>query len=95
MNNESIKSIKSAIKAVAKYLELSDYKRRQIAKTEIDSPAGWLSYPENDNSEDACIQRYYDTIESIYSHNDGREAFHTNLFVDFRERMLRRYGIYA
>lgn len=94
MTNETINTIKAAIKAVAKHLELSDYMRRKIQKAEIEDPAGWASFPENDNSDDACIQRYYDTIESIYSTGRGF-GVHTNLVIDFRDRMLNRYGIYA
>lgn len=94
MTNETIKSIRKAINAVAKHLELSDYKRLQIQNAEIADPAGWGGYPDCDNSEDASTQRYYDTVESIYSTGKGF-GVHTNLVINFRERMLRRYGIYA
>ena len=94
MTNETIKSIRDAIKAVAKHLELSDYMRRKIQKAEISDPAGWASCPENDNSDDACVQRYYDTVESIYRTGKGFGA-NTNLVLNFRDRMLSRYGIYA
>lgn len=94
MNNESIKSIKSAIKAVAKHLELSDYKRRQIMKSELTNPAGWAGAPEDDNSEDACIQRYYDAIDAIYD-NRVSAAFYTNIFIDFRDHLINIYGVRA
>lgn len=94
MTNETIQTIKSAINAVAKHLELSDYMRRKIQKGELEDPASWGTFPEGDNSEDACIQRYYDTVESIYRTGNGF-GFHTNLVLNFRERMLRRYGVRA
>lgn len=94
MTNETIKVIKGAIKALANDLGLSDYKRRQIQKGELESPEAWGTYPEGDNSEDACIQRYYSAIDAIYS-NRVSAAFYTNIYIDFRDRLLFHYGVHG
>lgn len=94
MNNETINTIKSAIKAVATDLGLSNYKRLQIQKSEIAEPAGWGSSPDADNSDDACIQRYYNAVEAIFSGRISASVY-TNLYMDFKDRLARRYGIFA
>lgn len=94
MTNETIKSIRKAINAVAKYLELSDYKRRQIMKSELANPCLWAGAPEDDDSEDDCIQRYYDAIYDIYG-NDVAATRHPNIFLDFRDHLIRIYGVRA
>lgn len=94
LSKESIKSIRNAINAVAKHLELSDYKRRQIMNSELSNPAGWAGYPESDNSEDACVQRYYDAIYDIYG-NGVAATRYTNIFLDFRDHLINIYGVRA
>lgn len=94
MTNETINTIKSAIKAVATDLGLSNYKRLQIQKSEIAEPAGWGSSPDADNSDDACIQRYYNAVEAIFSSRISASVY-TNLYMDFKDRLARRYGIFA
>ena len=86
MTNETIASIKSAIKAVAKSLDLSDYRRRQLQKAELESPAGWGTFPEGDNSDDACIQRYYNAVEAVYSDRVSAGVY-TNIILDFKDRL--------
>lgn len=94
MTNETINTIKSAIKAVATDLGLSNYKRLQIQKSEIADPAGWGSSPDADNSDDACIQRYYHAVEAVYSGRVSASVY-SNIYLNFRDRMARRYGIFA
>lgn len=94
MNTQSIKAIRDAIKAVATDLHLSNYRRLQIQRAEINDPAGWGSYPDCDNSEDACIQRYYHAVDAVYSGRISASVY-TNIYMNFKERLARRYGILA
>lgn len=94
MNNQSIKSIRDAIKAVASARRLSNYRRLRIQKAELADPVGWGSGPDADNSDDACIQRYYNAVEAVFSGRISASVY-TEIYKDFKHRLARCYGILA
>lgn len=92
MTNETIQTIKSAIKALAENVGLTKYMRYKVQKAELANPAGWGTYPDGDNSEDACIQRYYNAVYNVYSCRVN-SGFYVNLMLDFTGRMFREHGL--
>lgn len=64
LSTETIKTIKKNIRKFFKNYELSQYRINKIVKNEIENPRGWGTFPEGDNSADACALRYYENLKS-------------------------------
>lgn len=89
MNNEALsaETIKLIRKSIRERLSdhASDYKIRKVIKAHIESPCAW-SAGDPDESYDENVQRYYSNIGHTWA---------TNIFLDFRDSVLRSFGIYA
>ena len=93
INKESVKSIRAAVKSVAKNFGLSDYMRRKIQKCELEMPRGWGTFPEGDNSRDACVQRYYNAVDAVYSDRASIHVY-TDIVLDFLNHLEFNYGLF-
>ena len=84
--------IRKAIRAFADYANLSDYKRRQITKGELEHPQGWGVAPEEDNSADACVYRFYRAIYAMYGEDKSSWPY-SGILCNFQLRMETYYGV--
>lgn len=87
-NNElSTETIKLIRKSIRERLadNASDYKIRKVIKAHIESPCAW-SAGRDDESRDELVQRYYRNINNTSA---------TSIFLDFKDSVLRSFGIYA
>jgi hypothetical protein len=87
-NNElSTETIKLIRKSIRERLadHASDYKIRKVIKAHLENPCGW-SAGKDDESRDELVQRYYRNIGNTSA---------TSIFLDFKDSVLRSFGIYA
>lgn len=85
-NNElSTETIKLIRKSIRERLadHTSDYKIRKVIKAHLENPCAW-SAGKDDESRDELVQRYYRNIGDTSA---------TNIFIHFRDSMLRNFGI--
>ena len=72
--------IRTAVKSVLAYTDLSNYKINKIAKAEVESPRSWGIPGEVEITENS-IRRYYENIHS------------SNVFQNFVDHLLNAYSI--
>lgn len=82
LSAETIKTIKKSIREFFKNYELTQYRINKIVKHEVENPRGWGTFPEGDNSADACALRYYENLKS------------SNIYLNWVDNVQARYGIY-
>lgn len=89
MNNEelSTETIKLISKSIRERLadHASEYMIRNVIKAHISNPCAW-SAGNPDESLDENVQRYYRNINNTSA---------TSIFLDFKDSVLRSFGIYA
>lgn len=94
MNNNNTELSKETIKMIRKSIRerladhASDYQIRKVIKAALENPCTWSAGRDDDEeSLDELVQRYYRNI------NNNTAA--ANIFLHFRDSVLRDFGICA
>lgn len=82
LSAETIKTIKKSIREFFKHYELTQYRVNKIVKNEVEHPCLWATFPDGDNSDDACALRYYENLNS------------SNIYLNWIDNVQSRYGIW-